>query len=585
MNKLLFQANELASGQMDTPSYAFPIEPRPGEGIPDLLLRATSENGFHSMRVVSLMLGCAENISWSHSALTSRPVDAVAIATVLGLESDRIQEMLYGSHPGPINFFGARISSFYLGRARRIAPTHLKQKEYQKAVWGLRCFSFDPESREKLVDRCPCGLPLTFERSAALNFCTGCGADLREIRSSNVDIADERALDFILSLIDPCADRSRQWDIDEALRQFSRGELFTLVVESAKLLHLHMTGWKNTKKSSYTIPHNFLIDAADRVLNWPNGFFEMAILIQESRPTSGTRQMAHALVESIPHHFTDLIWFLRKELNLLFGRGPRVRFRYPTTTMTQVEQPPLSYPKSVKSQAKLIGLPICEVLNLYQGGSIQCPDRSLGLLLGAPATAPSLNLESIKKNVVIDAKARPVIDLVQACRSSKHPWALVFGAILNGDIKVTWRPSREKSSCFSKCLFTTDEVNVKKICQLQESTLSPDTEISPDDLLFYLRMCRRSRAILRGIGVIPRDRLTLGFIWELQTRYMTFQDIRSHFLVAGMNQFPTFLGHAIDKFGLRKIVPEVRIYARDEAEEFLTEFLPSVRDLHREEST
>lgn len=585
MNKLLFQTNGLVSNQMDIPSYAFPVEPRPGEGVPDLLMRATFENGFSGMRVVNLMLGYAENTQWSHSAMTARTIDAVAIAKILGVKEERILELLYGREPGPVNFFGAKISPFILGRTRKISPAHLKQKGYQKAIWSLRCFSFDPENREKLVDQCSCGVRLTFERTAALAFCNYCGADLRELETSNVDIADEAALQFFLSLVDPCADRSREWNVDDSLRQFSRGELFTLIVDSAKLLNLQATGRKDTKLGeNYIIPHTFILEAANSVLNWPNGFLDMAISIEDSRVTNCRRSKTHPLVASIPRNFKDLRWFLRKELNILFGKGKRVRFHYPSTSIAKVDHPPIFYPKAVKLQGKALGLPLCEVLNLYQIGSVQCPDRSLGLLLGAPANAPLLNIESFKKNPSAEAKGLPIFELVHASRSSKHPWAHVFAAILNGEIKVRWQPSKGNSNWFSKCLFTTDEARVRKICQSHASTLSPDTEISIDDLLFYFRMMRTSRAIMRGAGVIPRGRLTLNILWELQERYMTFQDIRTHLLVKGMPQFPNFLGRDLDSSGLRRIVPEVRLYEREEAEAYLRAFHPSVRSVQRDES-
>ncbi|NKJ07966.1 hypothetical protein [Rhizobium sp. SG741] len=580
MSKLLMEANKLVSTPMDIPSFAFPVEPRPGEGVPDLLMRATFENGFSGMRAINLMLGYAENTQWSHSAMTARTIDAVAIATILGVREERIQELLYGRQPGPINFFGAKISPFSFGRARKVSPTYLKQKGYQKAIWGLRCFSFDPDNRERLVDQCSCGARLTFERSAVLASCNYCGADLRELETSNVDIADEAALQFFLSLIDPCADRSMQWNIDDGLRQFSRGELFTLIVDSAKLLNLQATGRKDTKLGeNYIIPHDFILEAANSVLNWPNGFLDMAISIEDSRVTNCRRSKTHPVVASIPRNFKDLRRFLRKELNILFGRGKRVRFHYPGTSIAEGDHPPIFYPKAVKLQGKELGLPLCEVLNLYQIGSVQCPDRSLGLLLGAPANAPLLNTESFKRRPSVEARGLPIFELVHASRSSKHPWAQVFAAILNGEIKVRWQPSKGNSNWFSKCLFTTDEARVRKICQSRGSTLSPDTEISIDDLLFYFRMMRTSRAILRGARVIPRGRLTLKILWGLQERYMTFQDIKAHLFVNGMRQFPSILGRDLDSSGLRRIVPEVRLYERGEAEAYLRAFRPGVRSV------
>ncbi len=584
MAKLRVQPNEPILRQAETPRYAFPIDPRQGEGVPDLLMRATFENGFCDLRAVNLILGCSGGTQWSHSALTKRPIDPVAIATMLGLQTERIEAILYGMRPGLINFFGARISSFNLGGDRKISPTHLKLQGYQKALWGLRCLSFDPENHEELLDRCDCGRRLQFGQTAAFFTCTKCGADLRELKPSIVDIVDSTALEFFLALIDPCADRSRQWNIGESLRNFSRGEIFTLIVESAKLLNLQTTDRNDKRVNGYTIPHAILLKAAHSVLHWPNAFIEMAISIEDSKPLSCTRQKTHPLVASIPLQLKDLKWFVRKELNVLFGKGQRLRFRYPTPATHQVEKPPIFFPKTVKSQAKSLGLPRCEVMNLYQEGSIQCPDKLLGSLLGAPPNAPVLNLDPFTPTTTKKAQGLPIFELVHSCRASKHPWAFVYQAILKGKLKVALQSSKGSSTRFSKCLFTTDIDQVKTICQFQESALSPDTEIHLDDVMFYLRMCRTSRAILRGTGLLPPGKMTLGMIWELQVRYMTFQDVSSYLLVKGMNQFPNFLREDIDKSGLSRMTPDVRIYKREEAEAYLAAFQLGVRYVEREES-
>ncbi len=577
MTKLHARPYILVLQQSERPQYAFPIDPRQDEGVPDLLMRATCENGFPDMRAVNLMLGCSSDKQWSHSALTKRPIDPVAIATMLGLEPERIEAILYGMRPGLINFFGAKITSFNLGGARKVSPTHLKLHGYQKALWGLRCFSFDPEKREELIDRCDCGRRLLFGQTAAFFTCTKCGADLRELKSPMVDIIDGTALDFFLTLIDPCADRSRRWNIGESLRRFSRGEIFTLIVESAKLLNLQMTGRKDKRVNDYTIPPAVLLKAARSVLHWPNGFIEMAISIEDSKIASSTRQKTHPLVASIPLQLQDLKWFIRKELNVVFGKGQRLRFRHPTSTTSQAEDPPIFFPKTVKSQAKSLGLPRCEVLNLYKVGSIQCPDASLGSLLGASPNAPALDLESFRSSETKKAQGLPVFELVHSCRPSRHPWASVYQAILKGELKVALQTSKGSSTRFSKCIFTKEIDQVREICQYHESALSPDTQIHLDDVMFYLRMCRTSRAILRGTGLIPPGKLTLGMIWELQLRYMTFQDISSHLLVMGMNQYPNILMEDIDKSGISRMTPEVRIYKREDAEAYLAAFKLGVR--------
>jgi len=156
---------------------------------------------------------------------------------LLGIETSQIEPLLYNPSRGFINYFGTAITPSFIDYYRRVSPTFLKKNGYQKAIWALRSFSFDPQNRQLLLERCKsCGQLLNFKKTFGVSYCSSCGEDLREVELGQVEIKDEGALEFVVSLIDPQKSLVELDKVCDDLKQFSRGELYTLIVNLAILL-------------------------------------------------------------------------------------------------------------------------------------------------------------------------------------------------------------------------------------------------------------------------------------------------------------------------------------------------------------
>lgn len=147
-----------------------------------------------------------------------------------------------------IDFFGTMIRPAYRSHEiRRVSPRALKTSPHHRAVWDIRVLSFDPETREMLLDECPnCKSKLSWRRAYGVHMCDRCldpdgfpSIDLRDFPQSIVETEDSEALDFITGLVNPDATVK-----DEALRRVNRdmwpslsaSEAFEAVVAFASAL-------------------------------------------------------------------------------------------------------------------------------------------------------------------------------------------------------------------------------------------------------------------------------------------------------------------------------------------------------------
>lgn len=115
-----------------------------------------------------------------------------------------------------IDFFGTRIRADYResGR-RRLSPRGLRISPHHRAIWDLRVFSFDPETRESLIDSCPeCKRVLGWRRAYGIQYCDWCLGpntrhplvDLRDYPQAVIEVEDGEALDFVTDLVNPDSD-------------------------------------------------------------------------------------------------------------------------------------------------------------------------------------------------------------------------------------------------------------------------------------------------------------------------------------------------------------------------------------------
>jgi hypothetical protein len=146
------------------------------------------------------------------------PASIEGLATLLRTSAVEIEQRLHrpgtldNKRSAAIDFFGAMIRADYRdSRHRRVSPRALSVSLHHHAIWDLRIFSFDPETRETLIDACPvCGKKLGWRRAYGIHMCEWClddralpQVDLRQFKQSLVEVSDNEALDFVTGLVDP----------------------------------------------------------------------------------------------------------------------------------------------------------------------------------------------------------------------------------------------------------------------------------------------------------------------------------------------------------------------------------------------
>ncbi|MBB3452814.1 hypothetical protein FHT86_001070 [Rhizobium sp. BK313] len=575
MDNMTAQENTSAFEPYEYGSLALPVHPLPGEGLADLLFRAVEYNGFHAVNIVDKLMRRTGNSIWSHFSFAKHEFDAGQVAHALGINESYISPLIYRKNNGAINFFGANISPSNLSSRRRVSPLYLREHCYQKAIWSLRCFPCDPVNRETLLEECPeCRSPLIFKYTAGVSTCSRCGANLCDFPQTKIELPDEFSFQFVQSLVDPdqTAREARGWRLHEDLRSFSRGALFTLIIELAKLLDFEQRPeWQGADflaSRHYSVSLEALVEASGALLNWPGRFFELSAITEHTKKYTN-KQWVHPLTRGIPKYHKDLKVFLQRELTEHFCSGIRRHYRF--SSEKEFQSVTYFFPPAVRAQANAIGLPVGEVLGLYKLGTIWCPDDKLRRGLGATGVAPVVDPKEFQSSLEEWAVGRPVVEIVQASRTSRHPWAIVFDAVFRGDVQVTIKRSDRKP--FAKCLYTTDETAVTALCQAQTNEIDPETEVTWRDVLFYLRITNGSIPPLQNAGLLPAGKFRMRNVWELQERFISIAEIRSRLLVSDRRLATASIMKSIGRLGLKPIVPGVGIFDRKGGEAFVSDML------------
>lgn len=269
----------------------FPL--RPDESLSGALFRAAGVAGF---TITQQMIEVAGFRYVRLESIASRnPVAAAPpIAELLGVGVEEVARHFHQDYPdGSCEFFGTRIRSRHRDiTARRVAPTALRQANYMRALWQLKCFGFDPRSLEVLLSNCPrCGEPLRLIHSLGVEHCTACidfefglpkpAVDLRDFPQPTLEVTDREALDFVVDLVDPDPDVRASFapDLHDELRCLSRGEIFELVLafccvaEQDAARSTTSIARPTTREDYLRIFTPDALAAAGRiVMQWPQGF-------------------------------------------------------------------------------------------------------------------------------------------------------------------------------------------------------------------------------------------------------------------------------------------------------------------------
>jgi hypothetical protein len=282
-----------------------PVSPRPGEGLPQLVQRASSENGYTNTSTVLSILG----LSGIPAAVGSNAVGHEEdLARTLGVEGGgkTIVSLTYepvAGRPGWHQFFGTPIRLAHREvERRRVSPLALRRSNHARAIWSIKVFSFDPETKEMLLDKCPeCGRWLGYSLSYGVNCCGAClgvdadgfirsRVDFRDFPQPVVEVEDIEALDFVTGLIDPNPEvRSRfRPELPEAFLSCSRGELFEFAVALACVITADpakvpaFLPRPKARDEYCRFTPEALALAGRTILSWPKGFDRLASMAREN---------------------------------------------------------------------------------------------------------------------------------------------------------------------------------------------------------------------------------------------------------------------------------------------------------------
>lgn len=265
-------------------SYAVPVRPYPDECLEDLLTRAACENGFAPMRSYRLLgLDARDKLAPGPNRYG---ITAKSLATLLGNQGGPAEvahllhdELSPSAHRSP--FFDVWLDWRTLTNNRRVSPLALRSAPYLRAIWKVWPLSFDPETKETLLTRCPeCENSLSNTFMGDIWCCNHCSrlssdgilqaVDLREHPQALVPEEYWDALDFATSFIDPNKRIQRAMSRSELHRDFDGiddGDIFETIFALARL----MPG-APAKSARLEMSAPDMAAAAELVRGWPATF-------------------------------------------------------------------------------------------------------------------------------------------------------------------------------------------------------------------------------------------------------------------------------------------------------------------------
>lgn len=550
-------------------ALAIPVQPQLGEGLADVVFRACAENGFHDLWIINRLLGKHSiKQGWGHSRFARSDFDVEVLAHFLGVPNGvaDIERLMYRKGTHGVNFFGVEISGIELMATRRISPLSLRERPYAKAIWSIRSLSFDPRTKERLLDRCPeCSSVLQYRIAGDICRCTRCGvADFRDHPQPIVEVEDAEGLDFVTNLIDPEAQTVSS--VHDDLKNFGKGEIFTLATTLARVIQTENSG--GSRRPSPTAESLSLAGSAIKA--WPKKFAEVVEIYASSK----NPDQNHTLDSSLYGVTAELRKVVRKELaTVLSGRTRNYDVKSQARrTATHVKF--WSSP-AVMDQANKFGLPVIDVLALYADRVIECPDRRYAERLGIPGGAPPMDFGAFESHTAQVSGLVSVLDAVWGSKSSRHPWSQVMGEVIRNRIGVSIRAPSSKN--FIESAYTADVKGIRSICETQETTVDPKATVNVREAKFYLRMGTGEIAGLKRQRYFKDDIITMEQIWRFQDEFISPFEIRARLIVAGIKPRSVIqIGARLQADGAKRTLLDLHRYHRDDGEQYLFSIIGKV---------
>jgi hypothetical protein len=261
---------------------AVPVDLAAEEGLREAAFRAVGANAFRNTGIV-IELARVRSFR-SLASLNEGSIEEVnRLVDVLGIRKDAETAKALLANKGFagkdwVRYFGLNIRRSHLTKGRRVAPQSLRKLGRQEAVWSLRPFDFDLKTMEMLLDRCPrCSHALGWRRTFGPAFCDRCpaagdpsrgGVYLPDFPQPSADVADDEAIAFEASLVDPAAPSYRR-PLHADLADKGPGDVFQLSIEIASVLDERPAGWGGAIRT------RSVEQAARALMEWPLGFHDL----------------------------------------------------------------------------------------------------------------------------------------------------------------------------------------------------------------------------------------------------------------------------------------------------------------------
>jgi len=476
-------------------SLGITTELRNGEHLRDAILRATYESGFDRTAVVSDLARTSTFRRVSAFTILANSEELARVVDVLGIRRDDPGLRNLVADAGIrtreyVSFFGHRVRRGHISNIRRVSPRSLRLDPYQKAVWSIRPLTFDFRTREELLHWCPeCEAALGWEATQGVCHCDRCDnrVDLREFPQRLIESHDDEALSFVAATIDPEIDDEEFVRFGRTSLKFeNRGDLFQFAVKMAM-------GCRGPERGGWQlrgIEPQFIEMAGRAILNWPNGFVELAEGVEYPATPNAQcnwfkrkplRRLLHdqTVAASIRGQIKPLFDTLRRKENVGLpscdvlsshsikapNPGSAARGFDPTLQISSAALETLRGMADVRASASLLGLPSLYLLDLHSAGMLTSLDGPLQAF--GNAAPPTLKID-VREGVLAKAmhndrgqgfslaSARYALDQTLNSR-----WSCILRHIIGGSLDVCYRPSPGRGLVSS--LFVQDILNLKAI--------------------------------------------------------------------------------------------------------------------------
>ncbi|MBB5255974.1 hypothetical protein [Rhizobium leguminosarum] len=580
-------------------SLAVAVDLRPGEGIPDVLLRATAVNGFQFPYQIVQLIGGRREQRFSHFGSGKWSLSYEGLGDLLGLphgDAD-IQPLLYGfSAKQQVTFFGRNLPLKQLIGHRRVAPASLRTLGYQKAVWHISSLTFDPKSYELLLDHCPvCETRLNFLVARGISFCHRCVdadnpmrpvVDLREFPQGRAQFDDEEALRFATDLVNPetsLADLAK-WNIHPSLRDTDPGHLFEFMAQVARAIDFRdgRCGALEAKFSSVgEVSADALSRSARAILGWPDAFVELAESLKDTWFFPRTKDFySHPLRVRLasPFYAKGFRKLVTSALKLSEKSTPILRRPKENSAAAIVHDVQQTWEdnfrfarasKSVRQQVEQTGLPINTLLLCYSRKGFECPDTIMRRTFG-PAVHTFATINPTRRT-----RGRYVLslrDIVAALFSGAgNPWPSVLEAIAQDRLPLV---KLSQLPCLIDSVGVVDFKPLKNF--FRENPVGCDQDGPPiigGEAGFHLNCSIVQISNLVAARLLPSGKMPISEVWAFRRSYISPKEIACRLLMNGEFARPNIVGAELNEGGIKPIVDSVFVRSRSTVEEFYGERL------------